>query len=81
MLIEIFKYQLDSDKHMIEVYADYEWFLENDFREYSGKWLAIVNKRIVASGNDVNQLIQQTKKQYPNKKPLITKVKDKLSIL
>ena len=66
---------------MAESYANYEWFLKEDFKEYSGKWLAIIDKQVVAAGNDVNQLIRQTKKKFPSKKPLITKVKDKLSIL
>jgi len=66
---------------MIESYANYEWFLKKDFKDYSGKWLAIIDKKIVASGNDVKQVIQRAKKDYPTKKPLITKVKDGLSIL
>ncbi len=66
---------------MAESYADYEWFLKKDFKDYAGQWLAIIDKKVVASGNDVSRVIQQTKTKYPNKKPLITKVKDKLSIL
>ena len=66
---------------MIEGYANYEWFLKNDLRDYSGKWLAIIDKKVVASGDNVNQIIQKVKKEHPNKKPFITKVKDNLSIL
>ena len=66
---------------MIENYANYEWFLKEDFKNYAGKWLAIIDKRVVASGDDVKQIIQQAKEKYPNKKPLITKIRDRLSIL
>ena len=66
---------------MIESYTTYEWFLNKDLKDYAGKWLAIIDKQIVASGNDVNQIIRETRSKFPNKKPLITKVKDKLSIL
>ncbi len=66
---------------MIESYVNYEWFLKEDFKDYSGKWLAIIDKKVVANGNDVNQIIKQVRKEYPNKKPLITKVKDWISIL
>ncbi|MBI2143425.1 succinyl-CoA synthetase subunit alpha [Candidatus Woesearchaeota archaeon] len=66
---------------MIESYGNYEWFLQNDLKEHAGKWLAIIDKKVVASGTDVSKLIQDVKKGYPNKKPLITKVQDKLSIL
>lgn len=66
---------------MIESYANYEWFLKSDFQEYSGKWLAIIDKKVVAAGGNVDEIINQTKKKYPNKKPFITKVRDKISIL
>ncbi len=61
---------------MINSYIDYKWFLEQDLTEYSGKWLAILNKKVVAYGPDINQVIKQTKDKYPNKKPLITKVRN-----
>ncbi len=66
---------------MIESYSNYEWFLKKDLSEFSGKWLAIVDKKVVASDKDVGKVIQKVKEEFPNKKPLITKVKDKLSIL
>lgn len=66
---------------MLESYSNYEWFMEKDLHMHAGKWLAIIDKKIVASGKDVNNVIDEAKKKYPNKKPLITKVKDKISIL
>ena len=62
-------------------YSDYEWYLEQDLSEYTGKWVAIIDKHVVGSGKDVSQILEETKKTYPNKKPLITKVKNRLSIL
>ena len=66
---------------MIESYSNYEWFLKKNLKDYSGKWLAIVDKKIVASDENAQKLIKKTKKDFPNKKPFITKVRDKLSIL
>ncbi len=66
---------------MVESYANYEWFLKQDFSEYSGKWLAIVDRKVIAASNDANKLIGDVKKKYPNKRPFITKVRDKLSVL
>ncbi len=66
---------------MIESYSNYEWFLKKDLKDYAGKWLAIIDKEIVAAGKNVNEIIHKTKQKYPTKKPFITKVKDKLSIL
>jgi len=66
---------------MIESYSNYEWFLKKDLKGYTGKWLAIIDKKIVATGDNVKEIINKTKQKYPTKKPFITKVKDKLSIL
>ena len=66
---------------MVNGYANYEWFLKKDFSEHSGEWLAIIDRKIVESGKDVNKLIKSVKSKFPNKRPFITKVRDKLSIL
>lgn len=66
---------------MTKSYSNYEWFLQNDLEEYSGKWLAIINKKVVEVNKDIQQLIDIVKEKYPNEKPLITKVRSKLSIL
>ncbi len=66
---------------MIDSYGNYEWFLKKDFSDYSGKWLAIIDKKVVASGEDANKVITKAREEYPHKRPFITKVRDKLSIL
>ena len=65
----------------MESYRNYEWFLKEDFSRYAGKWLAIIDKKVVASGEDVNKIIKEVKKEYPNKRPFVTKIRDKLSVL
>lgn len=62
-------------------YQTYDWFLKNDFSNYSGKWIAVIGKKVVGSGDDVNKLIMKVKKEHPAKTPLITKIRDTLSIL
>tara|TARA_Y100000310_G_C20122453_1_gene552080 strand:+ start:98 stop:295 length:198 start_codon:yes stop_codon:yes gene_type:complete len=62
-------------------YANYEWFLDKDLTQYQGKWVAIIDKKIIAFEKDVSKLINKVKKEYPNKKPLITKIRNKLSVL
>ena len=66
---------------MDNTYSSYEWFLKADLANYAGKWLAIIDKKIVGSGNNVEDLINSSKKRYPLKKIIVTKVNDKLSIL
>ena len=48
---------------MTNAYANYEWFLKEDLNDYAGKWLAIIDKKVVASGAEVNQVIQEVNKK------------------
>jgi len=66
---------------MITSSKNYEWYLSQDFSKYSGKWLAIIDQKIIASGKNVEKLINKVKDKYPNKRPFITKIRNKLSIL
>ncbi len=62
-------------------YSDYEWYLQNDLSKYAGKWIAIINKKVIAFGVEPAHVLKQAKEKYPNKKPLLTKIRDKLAIL
>ena len=62
-------------------YADYEWYLKNDLSKYSGKWLAIVDNKVVADDIDLQKVIKVSQKRFPNKRPFVTKIKDKLQVL
>ena len=62
-------------------YASYEWFVKKDLSAYSGKWVAILEKKVVASDKDVARLITKVRKEHPSKRPMVTKVRGKLSIL
>lgn len=62
-------------------YADYEWFLKREFKEYDGQWIAIVNKKVVAHGKSVKNVIEEARRKFPSRRPSITKIRNKLSIL
>jgi len=62
-------------------YSNYDYFMKKNFDNYSGKWIAIINKEVVASGDNAGNLIKKVKKEYPSKVPFITKIRNKLSIL
>ena len=66
---------------MINSYSNYEWFMGKDLSEYSGKWVAIIDKEIIAADKNVTNVLKEAKNKYPNKRPLVTKIKNKLSIL
>lgn len=48
---------------------------------YIGEWIAICDKKIVSHGKNVKEVFSEAKKTCPNKRPLITKVPDKQTMI
>lgn len=62
--------------------ADFETFMGiKDWKDYAGKWIAISNKKIVDSDEDIGKLIKKTEKRFKDQKPAFTKIPRKDSIL
>lgn len=45
--------------------------------DYIGKWIAISNRKIVASGDSAKEVYAEAKKAYPFERPFLTKVPEK----
>lgn len=62
---------------------NYEWYIEADVSKYAGKWIAIVDQKVVANGEDAKKVYYEAKKKYPQKRPSLAKVptKDLLVLL
>ncbi len=50
------------------------FFVAIDFSKYKGRYVAIVGKRIVASGSDAERVWWQAKKKHPKAQPELLKV-------
>jgi hypothetical protein len=63
--------------------SEYQCLLSmRDLGNYVNKWIAIVNGKIVAEGNNAKIVFKQAKEKYPQKEPLILKVpKDRVMLL
>lgn len=48
---------------------NYEFYLTLDLNQYAGKWIAIVDKKVI-SGERLEEVYKQSKKEYPGKKSL-----------
>lgn len=59
----------------------YNFFLKADLSKYIGEWIAIVDDRIIAHGDDVKKIYNEAKAKYPKKRPLITKVPEKETMI
>ncbi|NPA75080.1 MAG: succinyl-CoA synthetase subunit alpha, partial [Euryarchaeota archaeon] len=46
---------------------NYEFYINADLSEYAGKWIAIVDGKVVASGDRADEVIDKARKEYPDK--------------
>lgn len=58
--------------------GDYEWFIKADLDEYTGKWVAIVNKHVIASSKNVKDVLKKVNEEYPKTIPFVAKVPEKV---
>jgi len=66
---------MSSDTTLLS--ENYEWYIRADTQRYAGKWIAIVDQKVVASGDDAEEVCREAKTKYPEKKPSIAKVPSK----
>jgi hypothetical protein len=58
---------------MKKINSEYEWVQYQDLSEFKGKWIAVINKKIVGSGLYADDVVKEVKKK--NKEtPLLIKV-------
>ncbi len=53
-----------------------EWFAKADFRRYKGRYVAIVGRRVVASGKNAKRVYEQAERRHPDQEVMIWKVID-----
>lgn len=56
---------------------NYEWYVKTDTSKYAGKWIAIVNQKVVASGKDAQKVYRRAREKYPRGRPSLAKVPTK----
>jgi Family of unknown function (DUF5678) len=63
------------------VESDYDWYVNADLSEFAGRWVAIVNKQVIASNPDPRKLVEEIQGKHPGTKPLLAKVSEEVMIL
>lgn len=66
---------------MVASYDNYEWFINADLSGFAGKWIAIVDKEVVASGGNASHVLHKAKEKFPRSRPFLTKVTNTRSVL
>lgn len=58
---------------------NYLWYVKTDLRKYAGKWIAIADRKVVASGDDAEKVYKNAKKFVKN--PALAKVPKKDTLI
>jgi len=58
--------------------GDYEWYLTANLDKYVGKWIVIVNKKVIESGSNIKEMLESARKKHPEARPLLVKVPEKI---
>jgi len=53
---------------------NYEWFLKADLDKFRGLYIAVVDGRVVESGEEPEKIYFKAKEKYPNKEVVLWKV-------
>lgn len=54
--------------------SDIEWYAKADLSKYKGKYVAISDKKVVASGTNAKKVLEEAKRKYPKKTTYMAKV-------
>lgn len=60
-------------KTIRKINSEYEWVQHQDLNEFSGKWIAVVDKKIIGSGLYADDVVKEVKKKT-KETPLLIKV-------
>lgn len=60
---------------------EFEFFLRADLRKYKGKYIAIIGKKVVASGKNAKEVWAKAKKKFPNRIPTIAKLPEEEALV
>lgn len=54
---------------------------ETSINELRGKWVILLNKHIIASGDDIKKVINEAKEKHPTEKFVLAKVPEKGTLI
>jgi hypothetical protein len=64
---------LEGEKKMTK---NFEAFLKLDKSNFQNKYVIIVKGKVIAKGEDIEKMIAQVRKKYPEETPLVAKILD-----
>ncbi|MEK6902521.1 MAG: DUF5678 domain-containing protein [archaeon] len=58
--------------------SEYDYYISTDLNQYTGKWVGILNKEVVAVGKNFKEVAEKVDKNFARKKVLITRIPEKV---
>lgn len=59
---------------MQESVIEYTMTIGKGMEKYEGRWIGIVDKKIVANGDNAKKVFDEVKKNHPKKVPFVMKI-------
>lgn len=53
---------------------EFEFYVKANLKEYEGKYVAIIGDKVVASGTNAKEVLEEAKRKFPNKMPALAKI-------
>ena len=63
-----------AEGDITETEINFGWFTQANIRGCEGQWVAIVEGKMLGPDKNIEPLLEEAKKKYPNKVPLVVKV-------
>ncbi|GFO96655.1 putative uncharacterized protein [groundwater metagenome] len=54
--------------------TEFEFFLKADLSKYKGLYVAILDDKVIVSGENAKQVWEDCKRKYPDKTPTLAKI-------
>jgi len=64
-------------KKELKISPEFDFFLHNPLSRYEGKYVAILGKKVIASGISAKDVWDEAIKKYPNQIPTLAKLPKK----
>ena len=61
--------------------TNYQFFMKENMDKFIGEWVAICDNKIISHGENVKEVFSGAKKKCPNKRPLLTRILDKETMI
>jgi hypothetical protein len=60
---------------------NYQFFMRENLDKYIWQWIAICDQTIISHGKDVKKVFKEAKDKCPKKRPLLTRIPDKETMI